>query len=233
MKLLIIADKQRLSESLLRAFRETFNCTVEQAADIQEGLRVCEHTGFDLIVLDLVVVSQECVSIVRSFRDKATTTPMLVLTAEDEKSLVIELLNAGADDCLKKPFDCRELLARSEALRRRGKSQTGRPLRIGELEVNTVEQSVKCGGRLIDLSPTEYWIVDYLAQRSNAVVLKSELLRHLYDFGWEQFCDVLDTYIAGIQRKLGYQGAKLIRLVPGQGYLLGDIYEDEDEQRTK
>jgi two-component system response regulator PhoP len=131
-------------------------------------------------------------------------------------------LNAGADDYLTKPFDLGELLARCKALVRRGKGQSTPLLVVGDLEVDTVGKNVRRAGRQVDLTPMEYRVLEYLAHRPRAVVSKSELLEHLYDFNWEKFSNVLEVYISGLRRKLANGSHPLIHTLRGQGYVLKD-----------
>ena len=104
-------------------------------------------------------------------------TPILILTARDQPSQVVELLNAGADDYLTKPFDLGELLARVKALIRRGKGISHPVLTVGRISLNTVEQTMRCAGELIDLSPTEYRLLEYLIFRPRAIVSRARTAR--------------------------------------------------------
>jgi len=128
-----------------------------------------------------------------------------------------------------KPFDLGELLARSKALIRRGKGQGSPVLRVADLEVRTVERRARRAGQDLALTPMEYRVLEYLAHRPGAVVSKTELLEHLYDFNWEKFSNVIEVYISGLRRKLDdahdASGAepplgKLIHTLRGQGYSL-------------
>ena len=156
-------------------------------------------------------------------RQSGQHTPVLVLTARDDKESVVALLNAGADDYLTKPFDLGELMARTKALIRRGKGQPSPVLKISDLELNTVNRTVQRGGRAITLTAMEYRVLEYLAHRPHAVVSKTELLEHLYDYNWEKFSNVIEVYISGLRRKLNDGSSKqLIRTLRGQGYVLKD-----------
>ena len=156
-----------------------------------------------------------------SFRRAGQRTPVLVVTARDDKESVVALLNAGADDYLTKPFDLGELLARTKALIRRGKGQPSPLLKIGDLELNTVKRTVQRAGKAVALTAMEYRVLEYLLHRPGAVVSKTELLEHLYDYNWEKFSNVIEVYISGLRRKLDNGSSKqLIHTLRGQGYML-------------
>jgi two-component system response regulator PhoP len=110
-----------------------------------------------------------------------------------------------------KPFDLGELLARTKALIRRGKGQPSPVLVIGDLQLNTVNRTVERGGRPIILTAMEYRVLEYLAHRPRAVVSKTELLEHLYDYNWEKFSNVNEG-----------SARQLIHTLRGQGYILQD-----------
>ena len=220
MRVLVIEDEQRLLQNLSRAYRDVCRYAVDTAADGREGLHLGQSTEYDLIVLDLMLPGMNGLSVLRELRRTGRTSPVLVLTARDEKSVIIQLFNAGADDFLTKPFDLGELFARSKALMRRMKGHASPVLQVGDLEVNTAEKLVMRGQRPIELTPMEYRVLEYLAHRPRAVVSKTELLEHLYDFNWEKFSNVLEVYISGLRRKLDNHSAPLIHTMRGHGYVL-------------
>jgi two-component system response regulator PhoP len=217
---LVIEDEPRLLQNLKRAYREACGYAVDTAADGYEAVYLAHLTEYDLIVLDLMLPGLDGLAVLRDFRTRGQLAPVLVLTARDEKQIIVELLNSGADDYLTKPFDLGELFARSKALMRRTRGHASPLLRIGDLEVNTAEKSVKRGQREIELTPMEYRVLEYLAHRARLVVSKSELLEHLYDFNWEKFSNVLEVYISGLRRKIDNQAAPLIHTMRGHGYIL-------------
>ena len=220
MRVLIVEDERRLAANLSRAFRDVCGYAVDCAYDGKQGLFTAQSAAYDLIVLDLMLPQMDGLSILRALRKASHTSPVLILTARDEKQVIVELLNAGADDYLTKPFDLGELIARSKALVRRAKGQRSPVLRVGDLEVNTVEKSVRRGSRAVELTPMEYRVLEYLAHRPKAVVSKSELLEHLYDFNWEKFSNVLEVYVSGLRRKLDNDASPLIHTIRRHGYVL-------------
>ncbi|HZR31221.1 MAG TPA: response regulator transcription factor [Terriglobales bacterium] len=221
MRVLVIEDEHRLAENIARSLKDNASWAVDIALDGENGLFMAESGSYDLIVLDLMLPKLDGLQLLQRFRKQGYKTPVLVLTARDEKESIVRLLNAGADDYLSKPFDLGEFMARAKALVRRGKDQHSPLLAVADLEVNTVERSVRRTGKNITLTPMEYRVLEYLAHRPRAVVSKTELLEHLYDYNWEKFSNVIEVYISGLRRKID-DGAtvKLIHTLRGQGYSL-------------
>jgi DNA-binding response OmpR family regulator len=220
-RVLVVDDERRLAENVARALREGAGYAVDVASDGAEGFYLASSGEYDLVVLDLMLPKLSGPEFLARYRKQGHVTPVLVLTARDEKESVVKLLNTGADDYVTKPFDLGELLARSKALVRRGKGQRSPLLSVADLEINTVNLTVRRGKREIALAPMEYRVLEYLAHRVRAVVSKTELLEHLYDYNWEKFSNVIEVYISGLRRKIDDGHAvKLIHTVRGRGYAL-------------
>ena len=221
MRVLIVEDERRLAENLSAALRESSGMAVDHAEDGIEGEHLLLTAPYDLVILDLMLPGQSGLALVRKLRGKGDRTPVLILTAREGPESVIELLNAGADDYLSKPFDLGELLARAKALIRRGKGTADPLLRVADVVINTLEQTVHRDGRPVDVSPTEFRILEYLAHRPRAVVSKQELLEHLYDFTWQPHSNVIEAHISNLRRKLDRGGAApLIETLRHRGYRL-------------
>jgi DNA-binding response OmpR family regulator len=221
MRVLIIEDEVRLAENVARSLRESAGYAVDVALDGEEGAFMAESNPYDLVILDLMLPKLDGLSVLQRMRSGGSAIPVLVLTARDEKESIVALLNAGADDYVAKPFDLGELLARAKALIRRGKGQSAAVLKVGDLEINTADLSVRRKGKLVSLTAMEYRVLEYLAHRPGAVIPKTELLEHLYDFNWERFSNVIEVYVSGLRRKLEDSGdSKLIHTLRGQGYML-------------
>jgi DNA-binding response OmpR family regulator len=221
MRVLIVEDERRLAENVARSLRESAGYAVDLAFDGEEGLFMAGSNPYDLIILDLMLPKMDGKTVLYRIRLSGSGVPVLVLTARDEKESIVALLNAGADDYVAKPFDLGELMARVKALIRRGKGQSAALLKVGDLEISTADLTVRRKGKLVSLTAMEYRVLEYLAHRPGAVVPKTELLEHLYDFNWERFSNVIEVYISGLRRKLDDSGDdKLIRTLRGQGYML-------------
>lgn len=221
MRILIVEDEVRLAQNLAAALRDGGGFAVDHAADGMEGEMLARQGCYDAVILDLMLPGLSGQSVLRSLRANKDLTPVLVLTAKEGSGSVIELLNAGADDYLSKPFDLGELIARVKALIRRGKGAAHPLLRFAGIEVNTLEQMVHRDGRLVDLSPTEYRILEYLMHRPRVIVSRKELLEHLYDYNWEHHSNVIEVHISNLRRKLddGTESS-LIETLRHRGYRL-------------
>jgi two-component system response regulator PhoP len=220
MRVLLVEDEQRLAENIVAALREV-GLAVDHASDGQTGSHLAEQGVYDAIVLDLMLPQKSGQALLQDLRQQKLHTPVLILTAQEGKQSIVELLNAGADDYLSKPFDLGEFLARVKALIRRAKGVSTTILSICDVEMNTVQQTVHRRGRLIDLSPTEYRILEYLIHRPRAIVSKQELLEHLYDFDWEHHSNVIEVHISNLRRKLNIAETEpLIQTFRHRGYRL-------------
>jgi DNA-binding response OmpR family regulator len=221
MRVLVVEDEERLAQNVAAILRDNALCAVDIAPDGEEGLFQACSAPYDLLVLDLMLPKLTGLQLLKRFRGEGGNSPVLILTARDEKEEVVKLLNAGADDYLTKPFDLGEFVARCKALLRRGKGAHSPVIHAGPLEVDTVMRTARVHGKRIALTAMEYRVLEYLALSRGALVSKEELLEHLYDFNWERFGNVIEVYISGLRRKLeSVAGERLIQTVRGLGYSL-------------
>jgi DNA-binding response OmpR family regulator len=221
MRVLLIEDEIRLAENIAEALREGPGFAVDHAEDGATALDLAGNRCYDLVILDLMLPRVDGATVLKRMRARGDGTAVLVLTARSERKSIIELLNAGADDYLSKPFDLGELIARAKALVRRGKGVASASIRLGEIELNTVDQTVHRAGAEIILSPMEYRILEYLMHRPRVAVSKRELLEHMYDYNWEHHSNVIEAHVSNLRRKLdGSSGDPSIETLRGRGYRL-------------
>ncbi len=221
MRVLIVEDEPRLADNIATALRDGPGYAVDLTADGQEALFLCGTRNYDLVVLDLMIPKLSGPDVVSRLRSAHNATPVLVLTAVSDKYTTIDLLNRGADDYMTKPFDLGELIARVRALIRRGKGAAQAVLCFGVLRLNTAEQTVTSGAEAVDLSPTEYRILEYLMHRPRVIVSKRELLEHLYDFTWEHHSNVIEAHVSNLRRKLRLTtDVAVLETLRGRGYRL-------------
>lgn len=220
MRILVVEDEKRLAANIVRGLQES-GFTVDHALDGEEGLHSAEQSIFDLVVLDLMLPFRDGRSVIQALRRRHVATPVLILTAQEGKESVVELLNYGADDYMGKPFDMSELIARAKALIRRSKGNASPLLAVSDIQIDTVRQLVFRKGQSIELSPTEFRILEYLAQRPSAVVSKRELLEHLYDYEWEHHSNVIEAHVSNLRKKLDCPGGDpVIATLRHRGYRL-------------
>jgi DNA-binding response OmpR family regulator len=230
MRVLIVEDEVRLADNLAEALRDGPGFAVDWAEDGNAGDDFARTPCYDLIILDLMLPKLDGLSLLKRLRARRDVTPVLILTAKEGAGSIIELLNAGADDYLAKPFDLGELIARAKALIRRGKGAAHPTLNVLGLSVNTLEQTVRRAGVFVDLSPTEYRVLEYLIHRPRAIVSKRELLEHLYDSNWEHHSNVIEVHLSNLRKKLDAaipEADPIIETMRGRGYRLAPALDAE------
>jgi DNA-binding response OmpR family regulator len=221
MRILLVEDEVRLAENIAAALRERLRFAVDCALDGRDAVSLADNRCYDLIILDLMLPLLDGQGVLKKLRSEGDLTPVLILTARGETTSIIELLNLGADDYLAKPFDLGELIARAKALIRRGKGVAHPVIRLSNIELDTLQQSVHRAGLLIDLTPMEYHILEYLMHRPRVIVSKRELLEHLYDYNWEHHSNVIEAHVSNLRRKLDVDIAEpSIETLRGRGYRL-------------
>ena len=226
MRVLIVEDEIRLAENIAEAFRDGPGFAVDVCHDGQEALLACDAVEYDLIVLDLMLPRQSGSRVLETLRAQGRQMPVLILTAVSEVKSTIKLLNLGADDYMTKPFDLGELIARARALIRRGKGVRQTWLTYGDLTLDFTAQTVEANHQQIELSPTEYRIIEYLMHHPRKIVSKRELLEHLYDFTWEHHSNVVEAHVSNLRRKIRSATQNtLIENVRGRGYRLNQCDE--------
>ena len=220
-RILVVEDERRLAENIARALREGPGFAVDTSHDGEEALLLCASNRYDLVLLDLMLPRVDGGDVVHRLRGRGDKTPVLILTAMSDTTSTVRLLNLGADDYLTKPFDLGELIARARALIRRSKGSAQALLRFGDLQVNTTDRTVTFAEAEIDLSPTEYRILEYLMHRPRVIVPKRELLEHLYDFTWEHHSNVIEAHVSNLRKKLRtISGGRSLETFRGRGYRL-------------
>ena len=221
MKVLVVEDEHRLAENVKTGLTSLAGCAVDIAFNGEDGLHLAGQENYDVIILDLMLPKVSGDLLLQRLRASGVSTPVLVLTAIDEKKSVIRLLDSGADDYLAKPFDMGELIARVKTLIRRSFGHATSILRVEDLSLDINRRQVKRGSTAVDLRAMEYRVLEYLMARTGKVVSKSELLEHLYDYNWEKFSNVIEVYISGLRRKIDRDNTrKLIHTVRGLGYVV-------------
>jgi two-component system response regulator MprA len=222
-KILVVDDERAVRESLRRAL-ELEGYEIELAADGQEALQLLETNGDaqpDAVILDVLMPGVDGLEVCRRLRRSGNRVPVLMLTARDEIENRVAGLDAGADDYVTKPFALEELVARVRALLRRVSAGDDELLRFGDLELDPGTREVRRGGDPIELTRTEFALLELFMTNPRQVLTRSIIFERVwgYDFGFAS--NSLDVYIGYLRRKTE-AGAKsrLIQTVRGVGYAL-------------
>jgi two-component system response regulator MprA len=221
MKVLVVDDERAVRDSLRRAL-ELEGYDVELAADGEEALeRLAQNGEPDAVVLDILMPKMDGLEVCRRLRREGHRLPVLMLTARDEVENRVGGLDAGADDYVTKPFALEELLARLRALLRRTTSGSGEVLRFADLELDPKTREVRRGGESVDLTRTEFSLLELFLLNPRQVLTRSVIFERVwgYDFGFSS--NSLDVYIGYLRRKTeAGERPRLIQTVRGVGYAL-------------
>jgi two-component system response regulator PhoP len=220
-RVLIVEDEVRLAQHLKKALQTLPSFAVDLSHDGEDGQFMAETNDYDLVVLDLMLPERDGLTVLKNLREAGRRVPVLILTARRAKEDIIQGLDYGSDDYLTKPFDMGEFLARCKALIRRRHGQPEPILQVHDLIIDTRSHTVRRGGKAFFMPALQYRLLEYLAYRQGAVVSKTELLEHLYDYNWEKFSNVIEHYIYEIRRRIdeGFD-LKLLHTIRGHGYVL-------------
>lgn len=221
MRALIIEDEPRLARNISLILQENGGFVTDVCHDGDDGYHMASTNPYDLIVLDLMLPGMNGIEILRKLRANGNNTGILILTARDSQTDIVNGLNNGADDYLTKPFDIGELLARCRAVVRRLYGKANPQIQAGKIVIDSLTKKVFVDGNEITLTAMEYRTLEYLAMRAGEVVSKSDLLEHLYDFNWERYSNVMEVYISNLRKKIDSSDhVSCIETVRGHGYLL-------------
>ena len=208
--LVLLVEDDRELAGAIRLDLEAGGHTVHIAETLTEGLRAARSGDVAALIVDRLMDGENGLSIVETLRSEGKWTPALVisgLTSVDER---IAGLKAGCDDYLVKPFDVRELTARVEALLRRGGDVGLVRLRVADLEMDLIERTVRCEGRLVDLVPREFKLLEYFMRRPGQTVTRAMLLEDVWNFQPPAYTNVVDVQIGNLRRKLDPTGTRRV-----------------------
>ena len=214
--MLLVDDEERMVAALRRGLTaEGF--AVDSAADGTDGLRRARSGDFDAVVLDVMLPGLSGYEVVRRLRAEGNWVPVLMLSAKDGEHDQADALDDGADDYLTKPFSFVVLLARLRALLCRGVAARPAVLQAGEVSLDPATREVRVGTELVELTPREFLLLEYLVRHAGRVVSKDELLEHVWDRATEVAANVVEVYVGYLRRKIGSERLVTVR---GVGYRL-------------
>jgi len=226
MRVLVVEDEPGIAQFIRQGLSEA-GYAVDVAHDGHEGLDYALVAAYDVLVLDILLPKLDGLRLLRVLRDRGIKTPVLLLTAKDTVEDRVRGLDVGADDYLVKPFAFPELVARLRALLRRPPLQMDPILRFGDLAMDTARREVRRGGHLIELSPREFTLLEYLMRHPGHVLTRTQITEHVWNFDFFSDSNVVDVYIGYLRRKIdrGFD-RPLLHTVRGVGYRLSHATDD-------
>jgi DNA-binding response OmpR family regulator len=220
MRILLVEDDPRMSVLLERGFKEEGH-VVDRATSGSKALDTVLAEEFDVVVLDVMLPELDGFGVVRQMRERGNRTPVLMLTARDANADVITGLNLGADDYLTKPFSFDVLLARVNALARRGPANHTVPLQVADLTLDASRHSVTRAGVVITLTRTEFGLLEYLMRRAGRVVTRQALIAGVWGRDRDVEDNTIDAFVKLLRQKVDGAGRPaLIQTVRGIGYTI-------------
>jgi two-component system OmpR family response regulator len=218
-RILVVEDDPETAGQLVDSL-STNGYQVDLAANGTDGLSLGRSNKYAVITIDRMLPDIDGITVMQLLRGDKITTPVLIVSALGEIDDRVRGLRAGGDDYLVKPFAVAELLARVEALARRSVTVAKETiLRVGDLEMDLVTQTVSRRGQEIKLMPREFQLLEYLVRNEGHVVSRTMLLQHVWDLHFDPTNNIIDVYVGRIRRKVdGQQAYPLIHTVRGVGY---------------
>ncbi|HEX6941923.1 MAG TPA: response regulator transcription factor [Gemmatimonadaceae bacterium] len=220
MNVLVIEDDPTVGAFIRRGLEEQ-RYRVSLVPNGEEGEHLAATESFDVVILDMRLPGKSGLDVLQSLRARGFETPVLVLTAQDAVDAKVRTFRAGADDYVTKPFAFEELLARVEALSRRPKVLAQPLLKVGDLELNRDTREVHRDGTLIDLTPKEFAVLEYLMRHAGRVMSRTLITEYAWGYHFDPGTNIVDVVINHLRKKVDSgAGKKLITTVRGVGYVI-------------
>lgn len=219
-KVLVVDDEENI-RFLVESALQLAGMETAGADDGRAGLRLASEYRPDLIVLDVMMPELDGFEVLHRLRDSGSRTPVIFLTARDSTDDRVRGLSSGGDDYMVKPFAVAELVARVQLrLQQTDQATKQTVLRCADLVLDTEAHRVTRADHIVELSPTEYKLLEHLLSNSGRVLTRAQLLDHVWDYDFGGDSSVVDTYISYLRRKLDHVEPKLIHTVRGVGFCL-------------
>lgn len=220
MRVLVVED-ERKTAAFIRSAMKGEDYIVDLLSKGDEVIPFLGHQSVDVIVLDIMLPKQDGLSVLRNLRKIKNTTPVLLLSARGGIEDRVEGLDAGADDYLPKPFGLSELIARVRALGRRGVPQQVPELRFSDLTLNSITRTALRREKLLDLSPREFLLLEFLMRNSGRICDRGMILQQVWGYSFDPGTNIVEVYMRRIRDKVdeGFP-VRLLQTVRGKGYVM-------------
>jgi DNA-binding response OmpR family regulator len=219
MRILVVEDDRRVAGFIQSGLQQEGHA-VDVLYEGSDAGQQANAVDYDVVVLDLMLPGRSGFQVLRDIRARKADLPVIILTAKDSIEERVTGLDGGADDYMGKPFALAELSARLRALMRRGRPNESR-LHVADLEMDTIRRTVRRAGRVIDLKPKEYALLEFLMRHSDRPVTRSLIIEHVWDIHFDSISNVVEVHINSLRSKVdrGFP-VPLIHTVRGVGYML-------------
>ena len=220
MKILVVEDERDLNRIITKHLKKN-NYSVDSCFDGQEALDFISYSEYDLIITDIMMPNVDGYEFIDKLRANKNNTPVIMLTAKDTLEDKIVGLDSGADDCIVKPFEFDELLARIRVLMRRNYGLATNIIQIEEVTLDLAKKQVAKSGEIIDLTGKEYEVLEYLMKNKGSILSRDQILNHVWDYEYEGASNIVDVIIKNIRKKLDRgEGNTIIYTKRGLGYFV-------------
>jgi two-component system OmpR family response regulator len=221
MRLLVVEDDAKIASFVVKGLTQS-GFAVDHAVDGEAGLHLALNEAYDAAIVDLMLPKLDGLRLIEELRRQQRDTPVIILSARRSVADRVKGLQTGSDDYLVKPFSFAELLARVQALIRRG-SGSGHPSRltVGDLDVDLLTREVTRRGEKLELQPREFALLEYLMRQAGRVVSKTMILEHIWDYSFDPQTNVVDVLVCRLRHKVDRDfEPRLIHTIRGVGYVL-------------
>ena len=221
MQILLVEDDRSASRFLKKGLSEV-GYSVDAVFDGDEGLHQAVAQPYDLIILDIMLPDMNGFEVLKAVRRAGIASPVIFLTARDDKGDVVHGLELGADDYLIKPFSFPELLARIRAVLRRGQKDFDSPrLTVADLTLNLISRTAERAGQVIELSGKEFALLEYMMRNAGQILTRTMILERVWGYNFDTSSNIIDVHINRLRGKIDSDAAvKLIRTIKGVGYVI-------------
>ena len=223
MRILLVEDDKGIARFVKKGLLEN-SFSVDVASNGEEGLESALYKGYELIILDILLPKMDGREILRRLREREIQTPVIFLTAKDSENDIVNGLNLGADDYLTKPFSFNELLARLQALLRRGKSIAPfSRLQMANLILEIEGHRVFREKEKIELTPKEYALLEFFMRHQGQIITRTMISEKVWDVHFDTSTNIIDVHVSHLRNKIDKDfEPKLLHTVKGVGYVLED-----------
>lgn len=219
MRILLIEDDIDLAKALVESLND-HNIVVDTCNDGESGSYIARTNNYDLILLDNILPKKLGINICKELRNLNDKTPILFMSIQDDVSDKISFLDAGADDCIAKPFSTNELVARIKAIARRSYDIKQNIITLDDVTINRENFTVHKKGKSVYFTRKEFMILEQIAEKPGKVITRSEIMDKVWKKDFNQFSNTIETHIRNIRKKIDGKNNKKIETIPGRGYRL-------------